>query len=228
MESPAQRSLIDRLAAILVTQAEATAVPRILNIGAAHSTLIEEGLIAAGARFCADRIDVEDCSASGRFVGTCYRGSVENMSALASGAYDAAFANYVLEHVSDISAAAREIKRVLKPGAPFVLSTPNPRAPEFIFSRLTPLWFHQLFRGNSQVEGERAYETTYAYRSIDDLVARFSEAGFLAPEIRYFPVTAVYLSRIPFISRLSRIYDRCCAALGWKSLLGNVCLVFNS
>lgn len=224
MQTPAERSLIAHVDTAL--RRAGSPVPRILDIGAGQSLVIEGYLQAAGRNFICDRLDTEPCRAEAPYIGECIQSSIESAPLIPSGRYEAVFANYVLEHVHDIPAAAREIKRILKPGGIFAVSTPNPQAPEFVLSRFTPLWLHQLIRGSRPEH--RAFETVYAYRSIPELVAIFEGAGMSARSVEHYPATETYLYRFPLIRPLSRLYDTVIRALGWKPLLGNVCIVFNA
>lgn len=85
------------------------------------------------------------------------------MHPIKSREYNAAFSNYLLEHVRDLNKAASEIYRILKNGGIYVASVPNLTAPEFILAKLTPLWFHKIVR-----RGE-AWETHYAFKNIKAL-----------------------------------------------------------
>lgn len=224
MQTPAEHSLIAHVDAAL--RRAGSVVPRILDIGAGQSLVIEGYLQATGRNFVCDRLDTEPCRAEAPYIGECIQASIESAPMIPSGRYEAVFANYVLEHVHDIPAAAREIKRILKPGGIFAVSTPNPQAPEFILSRFTPLWLHQKIRGSRPEH--RAFETVYAYRSINELADIFRNEGLNARVIEYYPATETYLYRFPFIRPLSRLYDTIIRSLGWKRLLGNVCVVFNT
>lgn len=224
MQTPAERSLIDELRSFLSSLRGSGHIPRLMNIGAGKSLVIESYLQVAGLEFVCDRFDPEDPSVMASFVGKSYTGQVENMADVPDQSYEAAFANYVLEHVADIEAAAREIKRILKPGGLFVVSTPNPVAPEFILSRFTPLWFHQLIRG-SKTE-HRAFQTVYAYKNIHELCESFTKAGFRVASVKFFPGTETYLFRFPIIRYLSRFYDRLVHWSGIGFLHGNVCVSF--
>src|SRR5262245_34011875 len=94
-------------------------VPRLLNVGAADSVSIEEQLIEAGVKFATDRVDVDEYDIRKPYIGQTWTSSAESMPAVPSGAYAAAFANFVLEHVPDIDLAAAEILRVLRKGGIF-------------------------------------------------------------------------------------------------------------
>ena len=136
-----------------------------------------------------------------------------------SDTYDAAFANFVLEHVPQLDPAAAEILRVLRKGGIFVASTVNVRAPEIWISNHTPLWFHEFIRGR------RAWPTAYSYSSVEELAEKFRRAGFSVEELRWFPVVGAYPHRIPVLNVLARVYDGTLKGLKPNGMLGNICLV---
>ncbi len=224
MQTPAECALIDYLEQILKHQPSSDTPPVIINLGAGKSTIIESYLQDKGLHFVSDRLDVEDCTKEASYIRNCFQASLSDMNMVASNEYQVAFSNYVLEHVSDLSASVKEIKRILKPGGSYVVSTPNPTAPEFLFSRFTPHAVHQLIRGSK--EEHRAFETVYAYSSIPQLIKIFEQTGFTLKDSIYFPATFTYLYRFPVLRTLSTWYDALIKVLGFKWLLGNVCLVF--
>ncbi len=221
MQTPAEKFLVGHLISLLETNPEHVVdPPRILNIGAGSSASIESQLTGAGCEYVCDRIDVVDCTVSHPAVGECLRGSVEDMTAVPSAFYVAAFANFVLEHVRDPRSAAMEIHRVLRPAGRFVASVPNPAAPEFVLARRTPLWLHRLVRGTD------AWETHYAFRSIQGLTAIFEDVGFETVQVRYQSFIEGYLGRFWILGKIARAYDRVVSARGLRRLMGNVCIVF--
>lgn len=224
MQTPAERALIDYTERIIKHYLDSNITPVIINLGAGKSTVIESFLQDRGLRFISDRLDVEDCTTEASYIRHCFQASLSNMKMLESNEYQLAFSNYVLEHVSDLPASVKEINRILKPGGSYVVSTPNPTAPEFLFSRFTPHAVHQWIRGSK--EEHRAFETVYAYRSIPELIATFEQNGFRLKDSAYFPATFTYLYRFPVLRTLSTWYDTVIKSIGFKWLLGNVCLVF--
>jgi SAM-dependent methyltransferase len=142
------------------------------------------------------------------------------MASVPSGAYQAAFANFVLEHILDVDRAAKEIHRVLISGGLFATTLANPAAPEFVIAEHTPLWFHRLIKG-----GE-VHATHYAYRSVADLVKRFEEAGFQLTEALYYTHVRGYLQRFPVLNVMGSLYDRLVEAFGLYGIMGAACLVF--
>jgi SAM-dependent methyltransferase len=221
MQTPAELCLIDSLRAYLADRPPAD-VPRILNIGAGESTVIEQTLVEAGCRFVCDRLDVVDCNAGagapgrGRFI-CC---SVEDMKDVENGTYSAAFANYVLEHVGNLDRASSEIFRVLVPGGLFMASVPNLTAPEFVVARHAPAGLQRL------VTRGRGFHTCYAWSTIDDLAGTFEAKGFVELERRHWAFTRGYLESYPVLGTLSALYDGLVAGLGVERFMGNVFLVF--
>jgi SAM-dependent methyltransferase len=192
----------------------------VLAVGAGRSLSVEDQLSAAGVVFTSDRVDVEDCRVRDPRVGRCWVCPAEAMDPVPAGAYDAAFANYVLEHVGAPDRAAAELRRVLRPGGLFVASFPNPRAPEFRLANATPLGFHRWVRG------EEAWETHYAYGTVDRLVETFRAAGFRVRSVQRFAFLEGYLGRFPGLGALARAWDRRANRRGATDRQGNVCAAF--
>ena len=218
MQTPAELRLIETLDQLLRPQDGA--IPTLLSVGAGKSVLIEDTLVSRGARFVSDRLDLIDARVDRPYVRNVFCCAAQAMAPVAPGTYDAAFSNYLLEHVTDVQGAATELFRVLRPGGVYVASVPNPTALEFRLARWTPLWFHKLVRGH--VVGEKYY----SYRSIAGLVKLFESVGFLARDVWHFSSTEDYLQRFPVVRSLARGYDRALMAARWRALMGNVCLVF--
>ncbi|MBI5654977.1 methyltransferase domain-containing protein [Candidatus Uhrbacteria bacterium] len=221
MQTPAERQLIHTLDEKLRS---AAGFQRILNIGAAKSTVIEDALKEAGVEFVCDRTDVQDCSVNVPYAGRCFVCPAEDMREIGNGEYDLVFANYVMEHIQDVSKAAGEIARVLKPGGYFVATLANPRAPEFVLSRHTPTEFHQWVKGKGA--GKEAYDVHYDYRNIAELKKKFSEKGLELKEALYFPFTYGYMYRFPVLKWFSRVYDVFIGILGIKYFMGQVCITW--
>jgi ubiquinone/menaquinone biosynthesis C-methylase UbiE len=225
LQSPAERRLISALQKELPTLPQPI---RLLDVGANTSIVIETALQNAGIRFIADRIDVLPCELTQPYpwLGKAYQASVEDMTLLSTQSYQAAFANFVFEHIEHLDKAAQEVARILVPQGLFVCTVPNPQAPEFWISRHTPQWFHQYMKGHGEGDEAEAHHTHYEYASVRQLISTFEKSGLKLERIWYDPTTYVYLHRFPVIKYFSRMYDWCIRLLGWKRLLGAVCLVF--
>ena len=195
---------------------------RLLNVGAGASVTIERRLKHLRPSDSIDRVDIEATQVEHPNCGRTWQCSVEHMPDVASSLYDAVFANFVLEHVRDLGSAASEIRRVLKPGGAFVATVPNTASPEFLVARHTPQAFHQFVRRG------QAWDTAYSYRSVDELVAIFAEAGFQPHRRAFFPVVGRYLAGYPVLSTLGGLWDRLVSAAGITRLMGEVCLVLTA
>lgn len=224
MENPAGRHLKEKVIELLKSESASSGAAKILNAGAGKSTFVENSVRKEfGEKFICDRMDVTDCYVKSPIVGKCFITTVESMPEIKSNAYEIVFANHVIEHITDLKMAASEIARVLKPSGYFVVSLSNPSAPEFIISKHTSTKFHQLIKGRG--EGNRAFETFYAYKDVREFVSIF-ERHFLVIEIKYWPNTLGYLYRFPIIRTVSRVYDKIIKFLNIKLLMGSLCVVF--
>lgn len=197
---------------------------RILNIGSGQSSRIERALDLHHKAFVSDRVDIDDphVAADGLshgHVGECWQAPVEAMSQVPTGAYEVAFANYVFEHVHDLAAAAREVRRVLRPGGRLVMSVPNPSAPQMRIAAVTPLWFHRLVRRGD------AWDTVYAFRTPDELAAVFERAGFRCRGVYRYSNMTFYVNWFWLTYVVGHWYDRAVMRLGLKSLMSDACIV---
>lgn len=224
MQTEAEKYLILILKKILQAFTRKGVKPKLINLGAAKSTIIEEAIIEAGDFIC-DRCDIQDCSVINKpYVGTSFIAPLEDLVPLASNTYDVAFANFVLEHVQNPERAAQEMARIMKPGGELILSLSNPKAPEFILAGLTPTSFHQLFR---QEDHDEAYPVRYAYRSLGNFIKLMERAGWELKERKNLPATYSYLHRWPLINLLSRAYDGLVNIANISSLMGHSVLHFS-
>ena len=196
--------------------------PRIMNIGGSKKVFFEDNLTNAHCNYIADRIDIEDCTVTHQHIEKCLKCSVESMHPINSDQYDLVFANWVLEHVSDLNVASKEINRILKPAGKFYATIPNPAAPEFLFAKLTPLWIHKMMRGRDV----DAWETYYAYSNIKEVIMIFKNTGLKLLEVKYFPAIDIYLARFPMLGFMGSLYANIISKLNIRPLLGHTCIVF--
>jgi len=219
MQTTAEQFLITALIEFLDKQ---TTTPQIINLGAAKSLVIEKFLKQADLEFSCDRSDVQDCSVSGENIGKCYVCPLEKMTPVPTAKYAAAFANFVLEHVSDPAAAAQEMARILKPGDRLIITLSNPLAPEFQLASLTPTAFHQLFRG---VGIDEAYPVKYAYGTIEKMIKLLEESGLKLLIDQRFAFTYGYLYRFRGLNLISKLYDSILEKFHWRSIMSHACLI---
>lgn len=95
---------------------------RILEIGAGASNAFSRRLAALGELH---GLDPDPAVAANDALGGRAQVWTSGPYPYPDGAFDAAVSNYVLEHVSDPDAHLEELRRVLRPGAPYVFRTPN-------------------------------------------------------------------------------------------------------
>ena len=219
---------VDELIRVLAEAVEREAPARILNVGAGRSLAVESHLHRRGLAFVSDRVDVEARTLpAGHFaaahVGASWVASVESMPEVPSATYDAAFAVYVLEHVHDLVAAAREIRRVLRLGAPFIATVPNPSAPQMRLAEHSPLWFHRLIRRAD------AWELAYAFRTPERLAETFETAGFRRQLVGRYPNFEEYLARLGSpTGALGRVLDAPIRRWNVRALMGDACVVLEA
>ena len=194
--------------------------PRILNAGAGTSTWLEDALSEAGISCCVDRLDVIDASVTHALVDQTFLTSLEDMTPVQGERYDFVVATYVLEHIPNLSQAAAEVGRIMKPSGVLVAAVPNVLAPEFLVARLTPHSVHTYFQ-------PKATRTYYAYSSLRSLVNRFAAAGVMLAESHFAPVVYSYCRRLPRPLHLpAAAYDNAVARIGMRTLMGDALLTF--
>jgi SAM-dependent methyltransferase len=101
--------------------------------------------------------------------------------------FDACVSNYVVEHIRDPAAHLREVRRVLRPGAPYVFRTPNRFHYVTLASALAPHWVHvRLVHRLRNLEPEAALPHPTAYRMNSRGAVRrlAAQAGLAVDELR--------------------------------------------
>lgn len=227
MQTEAEKYLIKILQNILFAWKHLPQKIKMINLGAAKSTVVETALLsgkkAQEANFICDRVDIEDCQVNEPYVDKSFISALEDLSSIQSNYYDLAFANFVLEHVVKPEKAAQAMTRILKSGGELVLSLSNPLAPEFLLAKLTPTSFHQFFR---KEDHDEAYPVKYAYKNIKNFIKIMEQSGWVLIDKKYFPATYSYLYRFPIVNQLSRLYDWILIKTRGTLLMGHVVLQF--
>jgi SAM-dependent methyltransferase len=94
--------------------------------------------------------------------------------------FDACVSDFVLEHVADPQSHLREVRRVLKPGAPYIFRTPNLWHYVYLVSRLTPQAVHLRLANRARALAEEAhdpYPTVYAMNTAGAVRRAAAAAG---------------------------------------------------
>ncbi len=97
------------------------------------------------------------------------------------GSFDAAVSNYAVEHVSDPRKHLSEIRRVLKPGSPYLFRTPNLFHYVAMVSRFTPhqvhLWLANPLRAMGRAHHD-PWPTVYAMNTPVAVRRLAADTGF--------------------------------------------------
>jgi SAM-dependent methyltransferase len=94
--------------------------------------------------------------------------------------FDACVSDFVIEHVADPGSHLREVRRVLKPGAPYIFRTPNLWHYVYLASRVTPQSVHLRLANRVRALDEDAhdpYPTVYAMNSAGAVRRAAAAAG---------------------------------------------------
>jgi ubiquinone/menaquinone biosynthesis C-methylase UbiE len=111
-----------------------------------------------------------------------------------SKSFDIIFCIYVLEHVENPTAFAKEIRRVLKPGGKFFALTPNKYHYVPLIAKITPTWFHKKLNQLRGRASEDTFPTFYKLNSEKSLQRHFSnKLGFTNLVLSFVEVRPNYL-----------------------------------
>ena len=127
------------------------------------------------------------------------------------GAFDACVAANVVEHISDPLAHLAEVRRVLKPDAPYLFRTPNLRHYVYFVSARTPHRIHVLLANWLRAlpaDAHDPYPTVYAMNRPAAVRAFARDAGFAVTDLRLVEKEPSYgmASRLLFIPFM--VYER--------------------
>lgn len=155
--------------------------------------------------------------------------SLERFAEDHPGEFDAAFAVYVLEHVSSPAAFMAACARVLRPGGTFFALTPNVRqyfgATTWALTRLglTDRVLERL-KGHEEVH-EHHFPPEYRLNSMRTLRRHLDSAGFSAVDFRCYDETARYGWYLPDgLQWVAPAYTRVAYGIGRGCLMGHLSL----
>jgi hypothetical protein len=109
--------------------------------------------------------------------------------------------------------------RVTKTGGVYIMTVPNPRAPEFICIKLIPQWLRGILKGYE------VWPTFYAYKTIPKLQHLCETSGFSHVERHMFPAVYTYTYRFPLLSTLGKAYDALLGILGLQRFMGHALFI---
>lgn len=164
----------------------AAAIPpgsRILDIGAGPSNLT--------SRFLAGLGDVHGLDADPAVMRNDALSSADVLTGdrfpTASASVDACVSNWVIEHLARPLVHLQEVRRVLKPGAPYIFRTPNRHHVIYLISSLTPHAFHVAVANrlrNLPTDAHDPYPTAYAMNSTGKIRGFAAAAGLAVDTLR--------------------------------------------
>jgi ubiquinone/menaquinone biosynthesis C-methylase UbiE len=107
-------------------------------------------------------------------------------------AFDLVTANMVLEHLEDVDASLREIRRVLKPGGAFVFHTPNYGSLWVFLSSLSPSFLKvalaRLFEGRASAD---VFPTHYRMNTPQAVNEHATQSGFEIQNLSFLSTSAL-------------------------------------
>jgi SAM-dependent methyltransferase len=128
-----------------------------------------------------------------------------------SASFDACVSSWVVEHIAAPHLHLREIRRVLKPGAPYIFRTPNIKHFVYRVAARTPHTLHLALANwlrNLPSDAHDPYRTTYAMNSSGRIRTLAVTAGFSVEVLRLIEKEPSYgmASRVLFL--LFMAYER--------------------
>jgi SAM-dependent methyltransferase len=130
--------------------------------------------------------------------------------------FDLAYADYLLEHLSDPVKAAKEIYRVLKPDGVFIIRAPNLWHYVTLISRLTPHWLHTLLREKLQGKHEEdTFRTYYCCNTRRRIKQVFEKAGFTTEKLDMIEKEPSYMMRWGWTFMIGLSYERLVNSTKW-------------
>jgi SAM-dependent methyltransferase len=133
------------------------------------------------------------------------------------GSFDLAFSIYVLEHLADPGAFAREIGRVLRPGGYFLFLTPNRYHYVPLIAAATPTGFHRWVNRRRGRAGADTFPTRYRLNTRRAVGRHFGAAGFEVTELTSIEVQPNYRTFCTPAFLAGVAYERLVNASDWLS-----------
>lgn len=138
----------------------------------------------------------------------------------ADGEFDLAYSDWTVEHIENPIPFLREIRRVLKPNASFLLRTTNRSHYVTMVAAYTPHWFHRLAANRLRSLGTGAHPpwpTFYRMNTPRAVRRNLVDAGFGEVELVLLEPDPGYLVFSPLAFRLGVLYERLANRWTWSS-----------
>ncbi len=194
---------------LLIARIEAAITPgsRVLDVGAGSGRRFKHSLKYKAKQVIG--VDVDSSVAQNPNLTEFHIGGSNNMPFLADSSIDCAFSRYVLEHLYSPTLVFRELRRVLKPGAPFIFITPSRWHYVSVIAALTPQRFHNWMATKRGLCPEETFRTYYRANSKRQLCQILRNCpGLSLVELEYIESFPGYLVFSPLLFMLGVLYER--------------------
>jgi SAM-dependent methyltransferase len=157
----------------------------------------------------------------------CHRATLEDFSDDHAGAFDVAFAVFVMEHVTDPTAFVDAAAHVLKPGGVFMAITLNRwhyfGLSTWAASRLgLDEWLLRQVRDPQDVDRYH-FRTEYRINSIRSTSKHLQRAGFSSVEFRMWDLPEMYAPYLPGrLKGFATAWNKAAYRIGHPSLMGHL------
>jgi SAM-dependent methyltransferase len=129
----------------------------------------------------------------------------------APASFDACVSQYVIEHVANPLVHLQEVRRALKPGAPYIFRTPNLRYFAYQVALRTPQAFHLAVANrlrNDPPGWPEPYPTVYAMNTAAKIRALADAAGLSVDSVRFLEKQPQYGMSSRTVFLLFMLYER--------------------
>ena len=136
---------------------------------------------------------------------------IEDDFPYAAESFDACVSSFVIEHVAVPVLHLRQVQRVLKPGAPYIIRTPNVNHFVYRISSLTPHAFHRTVANrlrNLPPDAHDPYPTVYGMNSARKIFALAGATGFSVDVLRIIEKNPAYGMSSRTLFLLFMAYER--------------------
>lgn len=124
--------------------------------------------------------------------------------------FDGVYANFVVEHLEDPTAAFREWRRVVRPGGFLILLTTNVANPLVAASARVPRGMRVgLKRAGAGVAEDDVIPVRYRANTPARLDELLRAEGFAPVEVEVVATLHRYLARVPALAWMLRLFERC-------------------